>query len=123
MPLITDGKPVGALSLYARAAGVFGAGETRRAERLAENASGALSLALRLASCAALTDQRDHGSRSRRAGTFVVTVPVCTGPPLPVPIRPPAGWSLPIRTLLITWPPCPAWATARDEPGSNEGGT
>jgi len=50
LPLIADGKPVGALSLYARAAGAFGTGETQRAERLAENASGALSLALRLAS-------------------------------------------------------------------------
>src|SRR5262252_5009768 len=40
LPLIADGKPVGALSLYARGARAFGAGETRRAERLAENASG-----------------------------------------------------------------------------------
>jgi len=34
LPLIADGKPVGALSLYARAAGAFGAAETRRAEQL-----------------------------------------------------------------------------------------
>jgi GAF domain-containing protein len=65
LPLIADGKPVGALSLYARAAGAFGAGETRRAERLAENASGALSLALRLASYAALTDQLRSSLASR----------------------------------------------------------
>ena len=65
LPLIADGKPVGALSLYARAAGAFGAGETRRAEQLAENASGALSLALRLASYAALTDQLRSSLASR----------------------------------------------------------
>ena len=65
LPLIADGKPVGALSLYARAAGAFGAGETQRAERLAENASGALSLALRLASYAALTDQLRSSLASR----------------------------------------------------------
>jgi GAF domain-containing protein len=65
LPLIADGKPVGALSLYARAAGAFGTGETQRAERLAENASGALSLALRLASYAALTDQLRSSLASR----------------------------------------------------------
>ena len=43
----------------------FGAGETRRAEQLAENASGALSLALRLASYAALTDQLRSSLASR----------------------------------------------------------
>jgi GAF domain-containing protein len=65
LPLIADGKPVGALSLYARATRAFGAGETRRAERLAENASGALSLALRLASYAALADQLRSSLASR----------------------------------------------------------
>jgi GAF domain-containing protein len=65
LPLIADGKPVGALNLYARAAGAFGAGETRRGERFAENAWGALSLALRLASYAALTDQLRSSLASR----------------------------------------------------------
>jgi GAF domain-containing protein len=65
LPLIADGKPVGVLSLYARAAGAFGAAETRRAEQLAGNASGALSLALRLASYAALTDQLRSSLASR----------------------------------------------------------
>jgi GAF domain-containing protein len=65
LPLITDGKPVGALNLYARAAKAFGAAEIRRAENFAENASGALALALRLASYAALTDQMRSSLASR----------------------------------------------------------
>ncbi len=65
LPLIADGKPVGALNIYARAADAFGATETRRAERFAENASGALALALRLASYAALTDQLRSSLASR----------------------------------------------------------
>jgi GAF domain-containing protein len=65
LPLVADGKPVGALNLYARAAGAFGAAETRRAENFAENASGALALALRLASYAALTDQMRSSLASR----------------------------------------------------------
>ena len=65
LPLIADGKPVGALSLYARAAGAFGAAETRRAEQLAGNASGALSLMLRLASYSELTEQLRSSLTSR----------------------------------------------------------
>jgi GAF domain-containing protein len=65
LPLLADGKPVGALNLYARAAGAFGARETQRAERFAENASGALALALRLSSYAALTDQLRSSLASR----------------------------------------------------------
>src|SRR5690242_7354477 len=65
LPLIADGKPVGALNLYARAAAAFGTAETRRAENFAENASGALALALRLASYAALTDQMRSSLASR----------------------------------------------------------
>jgi len=65
LPLIADGKPVGALNLYARAAAAFGPAETRRAENFAENASGALALALRLASYAALTDQMRSSLASR----------------------------------------------------------
>ncbi len=50
LPLNADGKPVGALNLYSRQASAFGIAEARRAENFAENASGALSLAMRLAS-------------------------------------------------------------------------
>jgi GAF domain-containing protein len=56
-PLIQDGEPVGALVLYARRPGAFGPGETRRAERFARHASGALTLSLRMASC---NDQNDQ---------------------------------------------------------------
>jgi GAF domain-containing protein len=65
LPLIADGKPVGALNLYARAPTAFGAPQTRRAENFAENASGALALALRLASYVALTDQMRSSLASR----------------------------------------------------------
>jgi GAF domain-containing protein len=51
VPLFEDNEPAGALTLYARRPGAFGAAEMRRAERFARNASGALTLALRMASC------------------------------------------------------------------------
>lgn len=57
LPLSADGQPVGALNLYARAASAFGPAEARRAENFAENASGALMLAIRQASHAALIEQ------------------------------------------------------------------
>jgi GAF domain-containing protein len=57
VPLITDGEPVGALTLYARWPGAFGPAETGRAEGFAKHASGALTLALRMASCNDLNDQ------------------------------------------------------------------
>lgn len=57
VPLVNDGEPVGALMLYARRPGAFGPEETRRAERFARHASGALALSLRMASC---TDQNDQ---------------------------------------------------------------
>src|SRR6201994_3878680 len=57
LPLVADGKPVGALNLYSRQASAFGTAEARRAENFAENASGALSLAMRLASHATLIAQ------------------------------------------------------------------
>jgi GAF domain-containing protein len=57
LPLSADGQPVGALNLYARAASAFGPAEARNAENFAENASGALTLAKRLASHAALIEQ------------------------------------------------------------------
>ncbi len=65
LPLVADGKPVGALNLYARGAAAFGPGQVRRAENLAENASGALSLMLRLASYSELTDQLRSSLTSR----------------------------------------------------------
>jgi GAF domain-containing protein len=65
VPLVTDGKPVGALNLYARAAAAFGPVQVRRAENLAENASGALSMMLRLVSYSELTDQLRSSLTSR----------------------------------------------------------
>jgi len=56
-PMIHDGEPVGALMLYARQPGAFGPQEARRAEELARHASGALTLSLRMASCADQNDQ------------------------------------------------------------------
>jgi GAF domain-containing protein len=57
LPLSAAGQPVGALNLYARAASAFGPAEARNAETFADNASGALTLAMRLASHAALIEQ------------------------------------------------------------------
>jgi GAF domain-containing protein len=57
LPLSADGQPVGALNLYARTPAAFGPAEARNAENFAENASGALTLAIRLASHAALIEQ------------------------------------------------------------------
>jgi GAF domain-containing protein len=57
VPLFEDQEPAGALTLYARRPGAFGDAEVRRAERFARNASGALTLALRMASCNDLNDQ------------------------------------------------------------------
>jgi GAF domain-containing protein len=57
LPLVADGQPVGALNLYSRKPGAFGEAETRRAEKFARHASGALTLALRMASCTDLNEQ------------------------------------------------------------------
>jgi GAF domain-containing protein len=57
VPLLADGEPAGALTLYARRPGAFGPAETARAEQFAGHASGALTLALRQASCHDLNDQ------------------------------------------------------------------
>ena len=65
LPLIVDGQPVGALVLYARRPAAFGPGETKRADRFASDASGALTLALRMASCADLNDQLRSSIESR----------------------------------------------------------
>jgi len=65
LPLTVDGKPVGALNLYARSASAFGAADARAAESFAESASGALALAMRLASYAALVEQLQSSLGSR----------------------------------------------------------
>jgi GAF domain-containing protein len=65
VPLITNGEPVGALALYARRPFAFGPDETRRADRFARNAAGALTLALRMASCEDLNDQLRSSIASR----------------------------------------------------------
>jgi GAF domain-containing protein len=65
LPLVTEGKSVGALSLYAREAAAFGSTEVLRAQTFAKNASGAVALALRLASYAALTEQLRSSLASR----------------------------------------------------------
>lgn len=57
LPLTSGGDRVGALNLYARRASAFGAEQARRAAAFADNASGALTLAIRLASYAALIEQ------------------------------------------------------------------
>jgi len=56
---------VGAFNLYSQVAGSFGQAATRRAERFAQNASGALSIAIRLADHVALTDQLRASLASR----------------------------------------------------------
>jgi GAF domain-containing protein len=65
LPLTSEGSRVGALNLYARRASAFGAGHVRRAAAFAENASGALTLAIRLASHAALIEQLQSSLASR----------------------------------------------------------
>ena len=65
LPLIADGEPAGALILYSRQPSAFGPEVTRRAAGFARHASGALTLALRMASCADLTDQLKSSMVSR----------------------------------------------------------
>jgi transcriptional regulator with GAF, ATPase, and Fis domain len=65
LPLSADDQTLGALNLYARSTAAFGLAETRRAEGFARNASGALALAHRLASYAALTEQLRSSISSR----------------------------------------------------------
>jgi GAF domain-containing protein len=57
VPLVTGAEPAGALVLYARRPGAFGPDETARTDEFAEHAAGALTLALRMASCADRSDQ------------------------------------------------------------------
>jgi GAF domain-containing protein len=65
LPLSNGSSTVGAFNLYSQVAGSFGPAATRRAERFAQNASGALSIAIRLADHAALTDQLRASLASR----------------------------------------------------------
>ena len=65
LPLIVDGEPVGALTLYAGRPSAFGPDETERADSFARDASGALTLALRMAACTDLNDQLRSSISSR----------------------------------------------------------
>jgi GAF domain-containing protein len=64
-PLVNDGEPVGALVLYARRPGAFGPEEAKQADRFARHASGALTLSMRMASCADQNDQLRSSIMSR----------------------------------------------------------
>ena len=64
-PAACEGRRIGALNLYARDASAFGAAEAWRAADFAENASGALTLAIRLTSDAALIEQLRASMASR----------------------------------------------------------
>jgi len=65
LPMVCNGKPAGALNLYAPQEAAFGPGELRRAERLAANGSGALTLALRLADVVGRNEQLRASLESR----------------------------------------------------------
>jgi ANTAR domain-containing protein/GAF domain-containing protein len=65
LPLSNGSSTVGAFNLYSLVAGSFGPAATRRAESFAQNATGALSIAIRLADHAALTDQLRTSLASR----------------------------------------------------------
>jgi GAF domain-containing protein len=65
LPLVQDGKPLGALNVYARKDGAFGPGQIQRAEKLAANGSGALALALRLSDVMARNEQLRSSLESR----------------------------------------------------------
>ena len=65
LPLRSEGRRIGALNLYARGASAFGAAEAQRAADFADNASGALTPAIRLASHAALIEQLRSSLSSR----------------------------------------------------------
>ena len=65
LPLMVDDEPVGALILYSRQPAAFGREETARADRFARDASGALTLALRMASCTDLNEQLRSSIGSR----------------------------------------------------------
>lgn len=64
-PLVSDGEPVGAVVLYARRPGAFGPEQAERVDKFARHASGALTLSLRLATCADQNDQLKSSLVSR----------------------------------------------------------
>jgi GAF domain-containing protein len=65
LPLSNGRNTIGAFNLYSQVAGSFGPAATRRAESFAQNATGALSIAIRLADHTALTDQLRASLASR----------------------------------------------------------
>jgi GAF domain-containing protein len=65
VPLTADGRPAGAISFYARRPHAFGPEATRNARWFAAQASGALTLALRMASCNDRNDQLRSSLASR----------------------------------------------------------
>jgi len=65
VPLLADGKPAGALTLYASRPHAFGPEATRHAQWFASQASGALTLAVRMASCNDLNEQLRSSMDSR----------------------------------------------------------
>jgi GAF domain-containing protein len=65
VPLVAEGKQIGALNLYGPVPDAFGADEIRRAESLAANAAGALALAVRQAATVDLTSQLRAALASR----------------------------------------------------------
>ncbi|MFI6517881.1 GAF and ANTAR domain-containing protein [Spirillospora sp. NPDC050679] len=64
-PLRNNGETLGALNLYARRAEAFDEAAVRRAELFAQNASGALSIAIRLTRQVAMTKQLQAALASR----------------------------------------------------------
>jgi GAF domain-containing protein len=65
VPLFVDGASAGALNWYSRSPSAFSEADTRRAESFAAHASGALTLALRLAACTDLNNQLRESMDSR----------------------------------------------------------
>lgn len=65
LPLIAQDATVGALNFYAVDSGVFGDDETRRAEKFADPAAGALALGLRLVTYSDLVEQLRTSLASR----------------------------------------------------------
>jgi GAF domain-containing protein len=65
LPLMVEGEPAGALIFYSAQPGAFGPEAAGRADRFASDAAGALTLALRMASCTDLNEQLRSSIGSR----------------------------------------------------------
>jgi GAF domain-containing protein len=65
LPLMVEGEPAGALIFYSTQPGAFGPEAAGRADRFAKDAAGALTLALRMASCTDLNEQLRSSIGSR----------------------------------------------------------